>query len=221
MRLAVGILTHDQFRHERHELFLRTVSSLQDGDHPFDLYVVDNGSDDGTSEFVRSIGGLAINDAMTTCGHGMNVTLDILASSGADVAVFSNDDIDWHPGGLERVMRWWSEAPEDVLICSGSLEPDYPWNTPRELVTAGGVKALVRDTAPGGTWTMRARDWPTIGHVPELRGWDDVPKCRELRERGFRVAQMDAATHIGEDHSTWGNRSQPYAKPLDREAWGL
>lgn len=220
MKLAVGVLCHDVIRHDRVELLRQTCRTLLAGE-PDSFYLIDNGSTDGTDELVTSMGGTVVRDPVSTCGHGMNVVMGVCARSGADVVVFSNDDIRWHEGWGEKVRSFWAEAPDDILICSASLEPEYPWNTPVAAIVVGGVKALVRHTAPGGTWTFRARDWPLIGPVPEVAGHDDVPTCRRLRASGFRVAQMDAATHEGEDHSTWGNESRRWARPLDRERWGL
>lgn len=219
MKLAVGVLTHNAIEHGRVDLIRTTLGSLLEDGAP--IYLVDNGSTDGTDELVRGWGGAAIRDAVSTCGHGMNVVIGACVASGADVVVFSNDDISWHPGWAEKVRAFWSEAPEDLLICSGSLEPEYPWNTPRAAICCGGVKALVRDTAPGGTWTLRAEAWKLIGPVPETPGVDDVPTCQRLNALGYRVAQMDVATHIGEDASTWGNESWRLAQPLDRQKWGL
>lgn len=221
MKVAVAILTHNLFRYGRHELFRQTLTSLLETEYPFELHVFDNGSTDATPEYVARFGATLIRDDVSTCGHGMNVAISSCVARGVDLVVFSNDDIYWHPGYLEQVVTFWQDAPPDVLICSGSLEPDYPWNTPRELIISGGVKALVRDTAPGGTWTLRARDWGRIGPVPEAVGWDDVPTCRRLNSLGYRVAQIDVADHVGEDHSTWGNNSRIDARPLDREKWGL
>ncbi len=220
MKVAVGILTHNQFRFGRHELFLQAVRSLQAGGYPFDLYVLDNGSTDESPDYVRGIGGTVLQDRISTCGHGMNATIGICARV-SDLVVFSNDDIKWHPGAIAKLVRFWESAPADVLIAAGILEPDYPWNTPRERIEYGGVSALVRDTAPGGAWTLRSADWPRIGPIPEAPGWDDVPTCNRLREKGFRVCQIDLADHVGEDHSTWGNESRQIGKPLDRKAWGL
>jgi GT2 family glycosyltransferase len=223
MKIAVGVLTHNQFRYDRHELFKRTVTSLvHDIDKiSLELYIVDNGSTDETPEYVRSIGGTVLSDPITTCGHGMNATIGICAGSGAELVVFSNDDIEWRAGALPALVRFWSEAPADILIASGLLEDDFPWNTVRERVDYGGVPGLIRDTAPGGTWTLRAADWGKIAPVPEAAGYDDVPTCNRLRAKGYRVCQLDLAEHQGEHVSTWGNISRELGKPLDRAAWGL
>lgn len=222
MSIAVGILTFNQFETGRHELFKRTLRSLLRDGPPEHLFIIDNGSSDETPEYVASLGGTVLKDRRSTCGHGMNVTISACASSGAELVVFSNDDIEWHPGALGQVARFWSAAPEDVMIASGLLEEDFPWNTARTAIECGGVRALVRDTAPGGTWTLRARDWPVIGPVPEqTAGYDDVPTCNRLRGMGYRVCQMDLATHLGEEVSTWGNGSKAFGSKLDREAWGF
>lgn len=221
VKLAAGILVHNMFQHGRFEVFQRTLDSLVSQDADMALYVVDNGSSDDSAAYVASLGGTLLHDPITTCGHGMNATIGILAASGCDLVVFSNDDILWQPGSLAALQRFWIEAPDDVLIASGLLEEHFPWNTARELITCGGVKGLIRDTAPGGAWTLRAKDWPRIGPVPEAPGWDDVPTCDRLRRKGYRVAQLDLATHVGEGISTWGNDSARHGKPLDRAAWGL
>lgn len=223
MKVAVGVLTWNQMSTGRHKLFKQTVASLvRDIDKvDLDLFIVDNGSTDGSADYVRSIGGTAVEHPITTCGHGMNVTIRLCAASGADLVVFSNDDIAWRPGALPALVRFWSEAPDDILIAAGLLEDDFPWNTVRERIEFGGVPGLVRDSAPGGTWTLRARDWPKIGPIPEAAGWDDVPTCERLRAKGYRVAQLDLADHLGQDASTWGNGSERFGRPLDRAAWGF
>jgi glycosyltransferase involved in cell wall biosynthesis len=221
VKVSIGVLTHNQFSTGRHELFLQTLRSLKGAGWPFDLFVVDNGSTDQSGEYVQSIGGTAIKAIVSTCGFGMNATARACLSTQPDMVVLSNDDIEWHEGFLEVLVDFWDAAPLDVLIASGILEPDYPWNTARELLQAGPTKALVRDTAPGGAWSFRASDWLRIGPVPESAGWDDVPTCQRLKAEGYRVCQLDLAEHIGEGYSSWGNISHTVAKPLDRAKWGI
>jgi glycosyltransferase involved in cell wall biosynthesis len=219
VKVAAGILTFNQFSTGRHELFERTFESLVadvDG-----LYVIDNNSDDETSAYVEGMGGTVLRDPLNSCGHGMNRVLSLLGGSGADLCLFSNDDILWRPGAVAALRDFWAAAPDDVLICSGLQQDVFPWSTPREAITCGGQRALVRDSVPGGAWTLRAKDWPKIRPVPEASGWDDVPTCDRLRRKGYRVAALDLAEHLGEDLSTWGNDSARHGTPLDRAAWGL
>lgn len=216
MKIAAGVLCHQLYKYDRMELFKQTVRSIA-VNQPDDLFLVSNGSDDGTEHYIAGLGGTVVYDPITSCGHGMNVTIGICAASGADIVVFSNDDIIWHPGAFDVLRRFWAHAPDDLLIASGHLEEDFPWNTVLDRIEVAGIPTLVRRTAPGGTWTLRAKDWPKIAPVPESPGYDDVPVCERLGAKGYRVAQLDLATHIGEEKSTWGNGSAKFGKPLDAD----
>lgn len=220
MTIAAAVLTHNVVKYDRLTLLQDTLFSLA-AQEPNALFVVSNGSSDGTQQYVESIGGLVVDDPITTCGHGMNVAIGIAAESGCDVVVFANDDIFFEPDALYRIQRFWEAAPDDLLLASGLLEDDFPWNTVYERAEIGGEVGLVRRTAPGGVWTMRAKDWQRIGPVPESPGWDDVPTCVRLAEKGYRVAQFEWAHHMGVEVSTWGNASAEHGRPLDRKRWRL
>lgn len=222
MKVAAGVLTYRAKRFKRELLLRETLGSLIDAD---ELYLLDNGSDDGSDELVREMGGGVADapDGNHTAGRGMNLLLAALSATDADVIVFSNDDMRWHPGWRAKLEAFWAEAPANVKLASGLLERfDYPWARVLGKIECGGVPALLRETAPGAAWTMRREDWPFIGPCPERVGWDDVPTCRKLRARGFEVAQLDLAEHTGGDKSVWGNPAHAYPHPpLDLAAWGI
>jgi glycosyltransferase involved in cell wall biosynthesis len=219
MKVVAVVLTHNALTHERLTMLSDTLQSLSEAD---EVLLVDNGSDDGSPVNVVALGGFAYRppDGVSTCGRGMNVCIGAAAKRG-DLVVFSNDDIVWREGWRASLEAFWEAAPADVLIVSGLLEMDYPWNKPRGVVDAGGVRGLVRETVPGGAWTLRSVDWPRIGPIPEQAGWDDVPTCRKVNGKGGRCVSLDLSTHAGEGASTWGNKSAAYGKPLDRERWGV
>jgi hypothetical protein len=75
------------------------------------------------------------------------------------------------------------------------------------------VRAIVRETAPGGAWTFPAANWRWIGPLADDMG-ADWTACTRLRSAGFRIAQADLATHLGADHSTWGNVT-PRGAPVE------
>ncbi len=220
MKVVAGVLTYRVKRFGRVDELHATLASLREAD---ELFLLDNASDDGSAELVRSLGGTVArnDDGNCTPGRGMNQLLGALAARDADIVAFSNDDMAWKPGWRAQLEAFWDAAPASLLILSGLLEPDYPWAQVLGRLDCGGVPALIRETAPGAAWTFRARDWPLIGPIPEKLGWDDVPTCHKIRAHGGQVAQADLAEHLGADKSTWGNVSFEWAKPLDRERWGL
>lgn len=224
MRIAVCVLTYEQIANQRQSLFRQTIRSLRDrADHPFDLFVVDNGSRDGTADIVRDLGGHCYTGTNTTSGHGTNLCARIAQGSGADICVLSDDDMIWHPGWDTALGDWWAHAPASIKLTGCHLEPEYPWNTIRTTIDVNGRRGLIRASTGAASWSYRNTDWPLIGPIPQARqGWGDVPACQRLEARGYQIAQIDLATHAGGDVSTWGNGSSDLDRnPLDRDRWGL
>ena len=140
-----------------------------------------------------------------------------------DIVVFSDDDMEWKEGAEQKLIALWSQAPADLAIVSGLLEPDWHWNTPRETLTLAHTNVLVRDSCPGAAWTFRAPDWGIIKkHIVKDFGYDHKA-CVALRKDGYRVAQIDLAEHIGWGFSTHGNEANQAvdSRPLDRVKWGV
>jgi glycosyltransferase involved in cell wall biosynthesis len=216
VKIVAGMLTHNAVRYGRMELAKQTARSL--ASEADEVIVWDNGSTDGTADWVASIGGHLYDspDGVTTCGRGMNMLGSACAARG-DLVVLTSDDMLWRPGWREVVEAFWTEANPKVAILCGLLEPDYPWSTPVGSYTAGGVTGLLRPSVPGSGWTFRSADWPDIGPVPETYGRDDVPTCQRLVSEGWLLVAVDLADHAGEGASTWGNKSDAYARPLNTQ----
>lgn len=217
MKICAAVLTWQQFALERHDLFKQTVRSLSGVD---ELFLVDNGSTDGTAEYIRGLGGYVNAGETTTCGYGMNLAAAICNRTDGDIVILSNDDIVWHEGFVDLLRDVWGQMPDDVKIVSGLLEGTFPWNRPAGL--EGPV--LIRETVPGGAWTYRNSDYETVFPVPTKPGWDDVPTCRRLNGQGFRVGAVDLSANLGVDKSSWGNMSYTYQTETVEQvkaAWGL
>jgi len=135
--------------------------------------------------------------------------------------VFSDDDMVWKPGAEDKFKEIWTCAPDDVKVVSGLLEKVWHWNTARETVQCGNVPILVRDSCPGAGWSFRMNDWDMISKLlPDTFGYDHKT-CVALLKKGFRVAQVDLAEHIGWGCSTHGNEADEGGVELDRERWGV
>jgi hypothetical protein len=192
---------------------LAAVDSLAAADR---VVLLDNGSDDGSDDWVTAHGGMAhrSGDGVTTCGRGMNELASRLVH-GADVIVLTSDDMVWRSGWRDVLEAFWADADDTVALLCGLLEPAYPWSPVTGRYSAGGVEGVTRACVPGSGWTFRAADWPTIGPVPETPGEDDVPTCARLHAAGRLLVAIDIADHLGEHQSTWGNQSHRFARPLD------
>lgn len=202
--IGVGVLTFKADETGRRDVYDRTLASLCDAKRH------SHGSLDlGFAVFDNSAG------PNTTVGHGMQKAIELaIHDFHPDVVVLSNDDVEWQPDAFERIAAFWRDAPERIIICGGYIEPEYPWSKVLARRTIGGQPTLIRATVPGHSWTFRARDWPTIGPVPqEQLEVCDLPVCKRLRVAGRQLAQIDVCTHIGGDLSVWGNAAHNWDYP--------
>lgn len=232
LTVAVAVMTYNAIVNLRQQLMEQTVESACKAFLGSPVGVFDNGSADGTADIVVERGGKGVrihplvrdgdpHPDNHTPGAGRRRLLSRVAQLRPNIFVLSDDDMVWSLEARDKLRRFWFSAPDDIVIVSGLLEPVWHWNTPRETVEYGGVKALVRDSAPGCAWTFRAEHLSLLlGLIKPQFGYD-YEVCKELLAMGKRVAQMDLAEHAGWEHSTHGNRADQDAKPLDREKWGI
>lgn len=215
MKIVAGMVIHNAITHDRLELAKEAVWSL--ASEADEVLVWDNGSTDGTEEWVASIGGHCYvpADGNTTGGRGMNRVSTAAAKRG-DVVVLTADDMIWRPGWRAVVEEFWTHADPRIAVFCGLLEDEYPWSVPEGGIRVGTVHGLIRPTVPGSAWTFRSQDWfDAIGPFPEVQGYDDTPTCHRLVSWGRLLVAADLAEHRGEDRSVWGNQSYRYARPLD------
>ena len=220
MKIGVGVLTWNHRATGREQMFYDTLLSLTNGGLPVDVVVVTNGSTDGTQDTVRRLGGI-VDDTDSRIWYGMQRAIETVIERGADVVLFTADDIVYADGWATRLAAFWQDAPDEVKLCSLILEPMYPWNTIRGTLDAGGLRAILRDSVGGCSWSFRAADWPTIGPLPHVMPGEDLVVCQKLISQGYYIAAVDLGEHVGEKHSAWLNESWKYAIPLDRERWGI
>ena len=220
MNIAASVLTFDHIRTGRADMFARTCLSLTDGGAPVSIRVVTNGSTDGTQDVVKRLGGI-VDDTHKQVWYGMEVGIADAIERGGDIILFTADDIEYRHGWAEKLLAFWQDAPDEVILACLFLEDVWPWNTVRGYIDTAGGRALLRDSVPGSCWSFRAKDWPTIGPLPRIMPGEDMEVVKRLTGQGYLLAALDLATHTGEAHSAWGNQSHTWSVPLDRARWGL
>lgn len=220
MRVSIGLLTWNVFASGRDQMLLGTLRTIRDAGHPYTLHVVTNGSNDGTENVVRELGGI-VDDTNSAIWFGVKTAFEACLNDGADLVVFSADDLEYQPGWLARLVNFWQHAPDDVKLATCFLEDCWQWNEITGSAQIGGEQCLFRNSVPGASWSFRAADWPIIGPLPEQSPGEDLIVAQKLVSQGYRLAALDLCDHIGEKSSAWGNESWRYAVPLDREKWGF
>ena len=222
MKVVGWTFTQDAFTHERDGWFRQVVEALGEAD---EVLVFDHESQDGSDGLVRELGGTCWthDDGNRTIGRAMNLGHQAAAdAAGPDgIVVTAQDDIVWRPGWREKVEAFWSDAPLDIGILCGLLEPDFPWAAPLERVEHGGVAGLSRLTVPGSAWAYRGAMWQVMRWANEVAPSHDMPICEQVRDAGFRLVGADLADNLGAHRSTWGNASYGGAPKLNRAKWGV
>lgn len=216
LKVAVALLTYN-----RQDMLVRTLGSLKNPDYPYFPVIVDNGSTDGSAELVREIGGVLNKSGNHTTGRGMNIAIEEAMKYEPDIILFTADDFEYRKGFLQRLVSFWNEAPEDIVMASCYLEPAWEWNKIIKVDTAGGQRYAIRTSIPGSNWSFRARDIDKIFPVSEQTGGEDLAVCNRLRQQRYRLAALDLVVHIGEEQSAWGNQSWRYAQPIDKVSLGF
>lgn len=215
MKIVAAILTRNQYEHDRRSLFEQTVESFRAEQIP--LYVVDNGSTDGTDRLVQSGHDWTpwLNAGRnTTSGFGTWTCCRLLAATDADLCVVSDDDMQWTAGWTAPLIDWWQQAPDSLVLTGGHIEPAFPWNQISSRVVYGNTIGLLRESTGAASWTWPRDRFERLARAARMLPIDrqgdwDVPMCRMLTGQGNTIGQVDVADHAGVGRSTWGNRTEP------------
>lgn len=232
--VQVWIKTFAPLRHMRMGLLENCIASAVSAFGAENVGIVNNGAHD-----VEAVAAVAVEHGMqgllvthhgeSSPGHGAQYALVTARADlsvrrrGTKIMALSDDDMVWKADAADRLREIWAHAPDDLIICSGLLEPDYPWATVRSAIDCGRQRILIRDNAPGCAWTFRAEHVAMVHDQVETGFGFDHKACVKLIEKGYTVAQADLAEHAGWGYSTHGNEAidAPSVRPLDRKKWGL
>lgn len=134
------------------------------------------------------------------------------------------DDYRYRPGWSDVAQRWLAAARLQVSHITLDTEPLWHWNTIRGVHDAGGVRALLRATAPGANWMMPWESWlamepvyyeqrnnPTADHVISAWAW----------RTGRVIGALDLVEHTGAKQSTCGTQAYDTGAAVDPVLWGI
>jgi glycosyltransferase involved in cell wall biosynthesis len=207
----------------RHSLLETTVTSyLATVSVPYELIIVDNGSSDGSPEFIRSVCAghrhrQAILLAQNRGGEALNLAMD--RARGRYIQI-SENDIEYLPGWDKELLRKFDLFPELGQISPFSPVPHSEegevWvEKPASPLTRERTSILVAGANVGTSCIIRRELWDRgiRWHNIEssvFRFPDDGWFSRDVKALGYLVAWNDVYTVVD-----WGCHIDEYAANID------
>ena len=196
---SIIILTHDQLPYTRQcleSIRLRTLA-------PYELIVVDNGSQDGTVEYLRQQRDVRLLANDHNLGFPAGCNQGIHAARGEQVLLLNNDVV-VTTGWLERMLAALTSDPAVGLVgpssnyVSGSQQIDVPYPDLTQLDgfawhwgQAHAGQWLETDRLVGFCLLFRRELVHKIGLLDERFGvgnFEDDDFCRRARDAGYRAS---------------------------------
>lgn len=173
-----------------------------------EVVVVDNGSGDGSAEYLRSaLAGVRVVESPENLGFGRGMNLGVEAAA-APFLFLLNSDATARPGSVAALRRALDDrtvgvvAPAVYQADGRTLQPDAhgPLPAPRALLRTrgGGPDDREPGWVSGVAMMLRREDFVALGGFdPDFTMYlEDVDLCRRLRAAGRRVVREPAAAVV-------------------------
>ena len=205
---SVVLVTHNQIRYTRECLESLRIRT----DEPYELIVIDNGSTDGTVEYLRNLTGIKLISNPDNRGFPAAVNQGIQVSSGKQVLLLNNDCV-VTTGWLRRLLAALDSDPRIGLAgpCSNCVSGDQqiPVRYDEDLVGLDGFAwewgklhaGSIQDTdrLVGFCLLIRREVIDAVGPFDERFGigcFEDDDYCLRAMRAGFRsVIVREAFVH--------------------------
>ncbi len=201
---------------------LATLNGLPD----YELIVIDNGSTDGTAEFLAQLGG-----DVRIVTNTENVGFAKACNQGAALArgkylVFLNNDTIPRPGWLEALV-WEVEQDQEIAVVGSKLlygdgttqhagvvfsrTSGIPYHLYRRL--PGESPAVNRrrefQCVTAACMLVRRESFEKVGGFNEAyrNGFEDVDLCLKIREQGYRIVYQPRSVVIHLEEQTPGRKT--------------
>jgi len=181
--------------------------------------VVDDGSTDGTSDWLAALRDPRVRIVHTTGGRGPSgARNDGIRAATARYIAFQDSDDEWLPGKLERQIAAFDREPRPVLCFTG-VTIDAEGRRRNEVADIGGPRPFDRLLNYAGPITT-----PGLVIDREMAGdqlhFDESMPAMEERELVLRLARDHPVARVSEPLYVWYHRDGPRVTEPGRQIIG-
>ena len=199
---------------------LDAIARTTPADLEHEVLVLDNASDDGSAEAVRSRGdGIRLIELDRRTGKAANDSR-LLREAKGEFCLLLNEDSELRPGAVEALIDALRADPRAAAAGAQLLSPDglrvpCAWRLPGfGTALAGAVFLHRRHTVQSGGTETRAVGWVQSSAMLVRRtaagqvGWldprffvysDETDFCKRLRDAGWRILYVPTAEAVHDD----------------------
>jgi GT2 family glycosyltransferase len=222
-RISIAVLTHN-----RRERVLETVTRLAQLPEQCAIYVVDNGSSDGTAEALTSRFPRVIVVRLAA-NHGAAGRNAAAVAARTPYLAFCDDDTWWAPGSLSRAAELLDRHPDVAVLCARVLvgldqriDPTCLAMAASPLTSASVPGPLLLGFLAGACVVRREAFLAAGGYHPRLfLGAEEALLALDLTARGQWVVYSDVlqAHHHPAPRSDSRERASRLARNAVWIAW--
>jgi glycosyltransferase involved in cell wall biosynthesis len=205
--VSVVLATHNR----RHSLPRAIASVLAQNDVRFELIVVDDGSRDGTGDYLATLTDPRIRIIITKCNRGPSAARNLgLEAARAGIVAFLDSDDAYRPGRLAAPLAAFAADPTLVCTLSSAIRHD-PRRIREARLPAVGLAApafawaLICDLVPVESTSI------TVRRAPARAAGGFCERLRRTEDREFliRLAPYGGAQLLSEPlwEKFWGTDS--------------
>lgn len=234
MKTAVIITTFN-----RRALLKETIYSLKESfaKEKADIFVFDDGSTDGTSDFLKTMEDITYFRSSGNVGlrATLNQALSHLKRLDYDFISYNQDDVIFRKGWLDEFIEMWNsyEGKRPIGFITGHDAPEHPTLLETKIEQLG-FHVKVKDTCRATHLFASSERWYKFGPIPDLTPGIAAPKPGygskvdwwlvghlegkypqsqySLKKMGEKILVLPGRViHIGWNKSTWGIQNPEYS----------
>lgn len=193
-KVAIFTLTHDRLEYSQ-----KCFAAMKEtAGYPYDHFIVDNGSEDGTREYLDEVSGnvrcVTFNEKNLGISRASNQALDAIGNEYDIIMKVDNDCLFLNKGWLKAMIEVWKRNRRIALSCYIQGLKDNPGGAPRLVYGEIGTELIGMTRHLGGICHfVDAKAYQDFRWDEEsfLHGMQDLEFSKYLLANGYQMGYLE------------------------------